>query len=153
MISGSDVLETRSPEDTGEVGERLASELHAGDILLLMGDIGTGKSVLARGLGTAMGIQYWRGSPTFNLIHEYATRPPLYHLDLYRLGTAEVEDLGLEEYARPDAILVVEWAERASAYLQTLAWGRVIQIDLEYLGGNMRRITFHRAAGEQARLL
>src|SRR5579871_6204100 len=107
-------IDTRSSEATAEVGRTLGSRLRGGDLVLLRGPIGAGKSVLARGLGEALGVTAWAGSPTFTLVNEYETDPRLYHIDLYRLGASEVEELGLEEYLRADTLAIVEWADRAS---------------------------------------
>jgi tRNA threonylcarbamoyladenosine biosynthesis protein TsaE len=133
-----------SAEETSRYGASLARTLKGGDLLLLVGSLGAGKSELVRGLATALGAKRWRGSPTFNLVHEYATTPRLYHADLYRLGADDVEDLGLDEYARTDSVLAVEWADRAPDYLVTLACGETIWVVLAYLGGDRRRITVHR---------
>lgn len=109
--------------------------------MLLSGSLGAGKSVLARGIAGALGAPAWRGSPTYNLVHEYATEPPLYHADLYRLGSDAVEELGLEEYSRPDSILLVEWPERAPGQLELLASNRVIRVDIEPAGESARVLT------------
>lgn len=130
---------TTAPEQTLAIGREIAAELRGGDIVMLYGPIGAGKSVLARGVAEAMGAPRWRGSPTFNLVHEYLTQPPLYHFDLYRLAANEVEDLGLEDYARHDAVVVVEWADRAPDYLRTFA-GRVLEIEIDHAGGDTREI-------------
>lgn len=134
------LLHSKSAEDTHQFGKRLAAQLKKGDTVLLRGSIGTGKSVLARGIATGMGATQWRGSPTFNLIHEYETSPALYHIDLYRLDALQTEMLGLEEYARPDTVVLIEWADRAPQYLAALSTERTLEIDLEYSGGDGRRI-------------
>lgn len=136
---------TGGPEETAALGRRLASGLQGGDIVLLYGTIGAGKSVFARGIAEGMGATRWRGSPTFTLIHEYSTRPPLYHLDLYRISADETADLGLEDYARPDAIMVVEWADRAETQLLSLG-GRVIQVEIDHAGEDTREVRILEAA-------
>jgi tRNA threonylcarbamoyladenosine biosynthesis protein TsaE len=133
-------VESRSPEDTYLAGERLAARLAGGDVVLLVGPLGAGKSVFARGVAAGFGETAWRGSPTYNLIHEYRTDPPLYHADLYRLSTGDVEDLGLEEYARPDSVLMVEWADRAPELVAGLAPGRVFQVGMIPTGEFSRTI-------------
>lgn len=114
-MSGALVRRTTSVEATERLGEALAPALRAGDVLALSGDLGAGKTRfvagLARGLNPATRVR----SPSFTLVNEYAGRLPLYHLDLYRLGTGEVDGLGLEEYAETGA-LVVEWGERLPAH-------------------------------------
>lgn len=112
-----------------------------GEVLLLTGSLGAGKSVFARGVARALGVARWRGSPTFALIHEYASSPSLIHVDLYRLAAAEVEELGLEEYANPTTVLVVEWADRALDYLRALPHSRLIKVNLEHGRGDEREVT------------
>lgn len=133
---------TAGPDQTIEVGRQLARSLRGGDIVMLYGPIGAGKSVLARGIAEGLGAARWRGSPTFTLINEYSTHPALYHLDLYRLGAADVEDLGLEDYARGDAVMVVEWADRAPEALRRLA-RRTVEIEIDHAGEHERAIQVH----------
>jgi len=102
---------------TAQLGANLGQALPAGSILLLEGDLGSGKTTLIQGLGRAIGIADSIASPTFTLINEYLEgRLPLYHLDLYRLTPAEVRSLNLESYwegrEQPLGIVAVEWAER-----------------------------------------
>ena len=139
MVTGPVIL-SRSPEETLELGRRLAGRLRGGELVALSGPLGAGKSVLARGIGDGLGVTRWRGSPTFVLVHEYQTVPALYHLDLYRLAAAEVEELGLEEYARPDAVLVVEWPERAPDGLASLQPRVRIDVELSHLSADERGI-------------
>jgi tRNA threonylcarbamoyladenosine biosynthesis protein TsaE len=134
-------IETETPDDTVAAGESLGARLLPGDLVLLTGPLGAGKSTFARGIARALGSRHWRGSPTYNLIHEYATDPLLYHADLYRLAPGATEDLGLEEYTRPDSIVLVEWPDRARALLREVAWGRVIEIEIETDGETRRLIT------------
>jgi tRNA threonylcarbamoyladenosine biosynthesis protein TsaE len=101
-----------SPEDTENLGRITALHAFPGLRLLLQGPLGAGKSVFARGFATALGAGRVR-SPSFGLVHELRTHPPVAHCDLYRLEAAEqVEDLGLDEYAENGWILLVEWADR-----------------------------------------
>src|SRR5438270_12776907 len=94
-------IQTHSAEETLEIGREIGKGLSGGEIILLTGELGAGKSVLARGVALALGIERWRGSPTFALVHEYDSLPAFVHVDLYRLAQGEVEELGLEEYAVP----------------------------------------------------
>jgi tRNA threonylcarbamoyladenosine biosynthesis protein TsaE len=112
------------------VGVKLAPLLQPGDVLLLHGDLGAGKTELVRGLGVGLGLPLEQvSSPTFVLVHEYPGRIPLIHVDLYRLPTLETEFLmELEDYWQQPVITVIEWSERLESdlpeeYLDiTLAW-------------------------------
>ncbi|HJX27801.1 MAG TPA: tRNA (adenosine(37)-N6)-threonylcarbamoyltransferase complex ATPase subunit type 1 TsaE [Thermoanaerobaculia bacterium] len=105
---------TRTPEETRALGRALAEELAPDGVLLLSGDLGAGKTVLAQGLADGLGIDPAEVlSPTFNLIREHrGSRGRLIHADLYRLDPDEVEPLGLEELLAGPGVKVVEWAER-----------------------------------------
>lgn len=97
---------------TIELGQRLAPFLQAGDVLVLNGDLGAGKTTFTKGLATGLGINQMIKSPTFTIIREYQSgRLPLYHMDIYRLEDGGAEDLGLEEYFDGDGVSVVEWAQ------------------------------------------
>jgi tRNA threonylcarbamoyladenosine biosynthesis protein TsaE len=129
---------THSPEETEDLGARLAADLRPGDVLALYGDLGAGKTCLVRGLARGLGATQPAVSPTFTLINEYPGRLPLYHFDLFRVNTpAELEDLGSDEYFFGEGVTVVEWAERAGALLPS----RCYDIRLEVTGENERRIT------------
>jgi tRNA threonylcarbamoyladenosine biosynthesis protein TsaE len=129
-----------SVAETLQLGRDLAVSLRAGDVLLLHGPLGAGKTVLARGLAEGLGTGVWRGSPTFALVNEYQTVPRLFHIDLYRLTDVEVEGLGLEDYAGAGGIMVCEWPERAEGYLRSLAAGRVLDVYLDHAGDESRRV-------------
>lgn len=131
---------TRSADETRLLGSSIGRELQGGDIVLLMGSIGAGKSVIARGIADAFGVTAWSGSPTFTLVNEYDTSPYLYHADLYRLSDANVADLGLEEYVRQDSVLMVEWPERAPGYIGDLILSRLVEVNLEYVGMEERLV-------------
>ena len=135
-------FETDSEEQTSAAGEEIASWLEAGDVLLLDGELGAGKTAFVRGLARGLGLPADDvTSPTFTLIQEYraaGSRLVLYHADLYRLTPREVDDLGLGELSE-DGILAVEWPDRwsnppASAY----------HVRLEHRGENRRSITISR---------
>jgi tRNA threonylcarbamoyladenosine biosynthesis protein TsaE len=105
---------TSAEGETEAVGERLAGALAAGDVVLLHGQLGAGKTALVRGLARGLGASADDvSSPTFTLIQEYrGGRLPLFHVDLYRLEPPEVDDLGLDELMSGDAVVAIEWAER-----------------------------------------
>jgi len=102
---------THSPEETERLGEALAPAVRTGDVLLLEGPLGAGKTRFVMGLARGLACKARVRSPTFGLVHEYRGRVILAHLDLYRLDSAEAEGLGLEEIAER-AALVVEWGEK-----------------------------------------
>lgn len=107
------VYRTASDEETIALGERLARELPPRCVVLLVGNLGAGKTTLAKGIVKGLGAAAPEdvSSPTFTLIHEYGDR--VYHIDLYRIEDArEVRTLGLEELLDRDAVLLVEWGER-----------------------------------------
>jgi len=114
-------LTTTSPEATQAFGRSIGEALEVGDVVLLGGTLGAGKTTLTQGIAWGAGVTEYAHSPTFVLVHEYAGRIPIYHLDLYRFDgaasvddLAEVEDLGIDEMLETGAC-VVEWAERATA--------------------------------------
>ena len=105
---------TRSEEETAAIGRALAPRLSAGDVVLLFGDLGAGKTAFVRGLAEGLGIAADEvSSPTFTLVQEYrGGRLPLFHVDLYRLNDPrEIDDLGLDELTA-DGVLAIEWAEK-----------------------------------------
>ena len=108
------MLHTSSPEETGALGEALGACLKPGDLVPLTGDLGAGKSVLARGLARGAGVKGAMPSPTFTLMQPYKGIIPFYHFDLYRLQDEdEFLAAGLDEYIGGDGAAVVEWPDRA----------------------------------------
>jgi tRNA threonylcarbamoyladenosine biosynthesis protein TsaE len=107
---------TMSEDETSLAGESLAAGLQAGDVVLLYGPLGAGKTAFVRGMARGLGASPLDvSSPTFTLIQEYAAeRATLFHVDLYRLEANEVDDLGLEELVSGNGIVAIEWAERWS---------------------------------------
>lgn len=93
-----------------ELGRRLGECLNAGDLVLLEGDLGAGKTTLAKGIGQALGVKKVINSPTFTILKVYQGRVPLYHLDVYRLEGMN-QELGFEEYYEGDGVCLVEWAQ------------------------------------------
>ena len=120
------------------MASELTSVLEPGDVLLLSGDLGAGKTTFVRGLADGLGIPPGEvSSPTFTLIHEYrGGRLPLFHADLYRLTAAATEDIGLEEMGANEGVLAIEWPERLT---HALPGARTIH--LEVVDENSRRIT------------
>jgi tRNA threonylcarbamoyladenosine biosynthesis protein TsaE len=109
------LLTTTTPEETLMLGESLGKCLEPGDIVLLFGDLGAGKTTLTKGICKGLGLpagEYIR-SPTFTLINVYQAHFPIYHIDLYRMETLEdIETLGLEEVLFGNGVAIVEWSEK-----------------------------------------
>ena len=105
---------SHSPEETASLGEKLAGQVNAGEVLALTGDLGAGKTQFVKGFARGLGIAERVQSPTFALVNCHPDgRLPLYHLDLYRLETErQIVSAGLEGYLEPDGVAVIEWAER-----------------------------------------
>jgi tRNA threonylcarbamoyladenosine biosynthesis protein TsaE len=113
MDDGGGITVTNSEEETSDAGARFAGSLRPGDVVLLHGDLGAGKTAFVRGLARGLCASTDEvSSPTFTLVQEYHGRVTLYHVDLYRLQPREVPDLGLDEMTDGDAVVAVEWAER-----------------------------------------
>jgi tRNA threonylcarbamoyladenosine biosynthesis protein TsaE len=109
---------SRSAAETRALGARLAAVLRPGDVVVLSGDLGAGKTVLAKGIADGLGVTEPVVSPTFTIVREYEGDVPLLHLDVYRLDhLQEVIDLGLDELLDGHAVTVVEWGEAVSALL------------------------------------
>ena len=112
------VVETHSPEQTEALGRRLGGRLRAGDVVALAGPLGSGKTVLARGIALGAGATGYIASPSFVVIREYAGPLRVYHVDLFRLERPEELDaLGLEELVDGTGVVIVEWADRAPGVL------------------------------------
>jgi tRNA threonylcarbamoyladenosine biosynthesis protein TsaE len=110
------VLTTSSVEETLRIGEVLGKLLEPGDVILLQGDLGTGKTAFTQGIGRGLDVLGTINSPTFTILKEYSGRLPLYHFDLYRLEEPEeFTTLGFEDYFDQNGVCVVEWAERAES--------------------------------------
>jgi len=130
------VVETASEAETLDLARAVAARLAPGAVVLLRGDLGAGKTAFVRGLADGLGVPDDQvSSPTFTLVQVYQGRLPLLHADLYRITTAEVEDLGLDE-AGEAGVLAIEWAEKLARPIPG-AWA----ILLEDLGDDRRRIT------------
>jgi tRNA threonylcarbamoyladenosine biosynthesis protein TsaE len=138
MHGGRIEVITHSPEDTQNVGRTLGSHAEPGHVYLLFGELGSGKTCLTQGVLWGLGGDEYARSPTFVLITEYAGRLPLYHVDLYRIGsTADVADIGLDEYLFGDGVCAIEWSDRASEFLDGVGH---LEVRFERLGENDRRL-------------
>src|ERR1700676_3645859 len=128
-----DQLITTSPAETEPAGERLGKRLRTGDVVLLTGELGAGKSTFVRGVTRGAGSAAPVASPTFQLVRVYPGRLQLAHVDLYRIERdTELSDLGLEELAGQGAV-VIEWGDRLQVPRSAL-------IEIEHLGGERRLI-------------
>ena len=135
-----------SEAETRAIASRLAAQLAAGTVILLTGDLGTGKTAFVKGLAEGLGVSaYDVTSPTFTLVHEYrGGRLPLVHIDLYRLEKADMEDIGVDEDLVSTGVTALEWAERLSRPV-----GEAIRVEIRDTGGDSREITI-RAPGPEA---
>ncbi len=106
----------RSRLDTERLGMAIGYELHGGSVITLTGELGAGKTCLVRGLTKGVGLSSEEvTSPTFTIIQEYESRPPIAHVDLYRLeGSIEIDEIGLSAYFDTEQVVVIEWADRLS---------------------------------------
>lgn len=130
------VLQSASEEETIAAGRELGRRLAAGDVVLLEGQLGAGKTAFARGIAQGLGCDdAGVSSPTFTIIQEYRGRLPMQHVDLYRLSPQEVDDLGLDELGE-GTVLAIEWPDRWRA-----APAEAIHVRLEALDAGQRRIT------------
>jgi tRNA threonylcarbamoyladenosine biosynthesis protein TsaE len=131
------MLESRSAAETEEIGARLASELRPGDVVLVSGELGAGKTTLIRGACRALGVGGPVRSPTFTIGSRYRGRVAVTHLDLYRLDDLAAEVPGLlDDYLVPDAVTFIEWPDAAGQGLEQVA--RRVRID--HGGGDARQI-------------
>jgi tRNA threonylcarbamoyladenosine biosynthesis protein TsaE len=122
-VSDAQTIVTGSEEETSAAGERLAGQINGGDVVLLYGNLGAGKTAFVRGLARGLGASPDDvSSPTFTLVQEYRGRVTLHHVDLYRLKEIEVGDLGLDELTSERAVVAVEWAERWRMPLYARGW-------------------------------
>ncbi len=132
------VKHTHGPGETEAAGAELARRLVAGDVVLVSGELGAGKTTFVRGACRALGVQGPVTSPTFTIGHVLAGSPEVAHLDLYRLGSLAGEDPALlDDYLTPERVGFVEWPTLAEPALERVA-ARVL---LEHAGGDRRRIT------------
>jgi tRNA threonylcarbamoyladenosine biosynthesis protein TsaE len=153
MTSRPLTVETHSPDETLGLGRRIGRAARPGDVLALVGDLGSGKTVLAKGIAEGLGAAAAREvtSPTFVLCREYlGGRIPFYHLDAYRLrGAADLEGIGAAEILGGDGLAAVEWADRAAQALPP----DHLEVHLEIIGPGDRCLTFTPRGPAAARLV
>jgi tRNA threonylcarbamoyladenosine biosynthesis protein TsaE len=135
---------TRAADETHALGRRVGALLRAGDVVVLEGELGTGKTVFAKGIAVALGIIEPVVSPTFTVVREYDAPTPLVHVDVYRLDhLQELHDLGFDDLVGSDAVTVVEWGDRVSALLPPDR----LDVHLELGAGDDERSVVLEAAG------
>lgn len=141
-------LESRSVDDTRRFGEAVGRAAQAGDVILLSGELGAGKTMFVQGLARGLGYEGNVSSKSFVIMGEYAGREKLYHADLYRLeDPMQVEDLGLSDITE-DGVLVIEWPERGEWAVP----GEALSVRFEVTGEDTRRLEFS-AVGARAEVL
>ncbi len=134
------MVSTRSPEETLWLAVELGKRCGPGDVIALTGELGSGKTLFAKGLAQGLDVPSDEPvvSPSFTLLNEYSGRCPVYHFDFYRLdGIQDMENLGIEEYIGGEGVVMVEWAERIPEALHS----ERLEIHLEYAGEHERTIT------------
>ena len=128
-------LISHSPKETQKLGIRIGELAQPGDIYLLVGNLGAGKTCLTQGIVWGLGIKEYALSPSFVLVRELYGRLPMYHIDLYRLDNIEeIADLGLDEYLYGNGVCVIEWAEKGLSVLPA----EHLLIQIGYLSDNER---------------
>lgn len=133
---------SRNPEHTRRFGIGLGKAAMPGDVILLRGPFGAGKTTLVQGVGAALGVKGHVTSPSFTLINEYEGRIPLYHVDLFRLNDLDIEiEQAIDSYEGGDGLTIVEWPDLLPADLKEGA----LQIDIELLGDEERSLVVHTA--------
>jgi len=129
---------SKSPQETLAFGSSIGKTLKGGEIILLSGDLGSGKTLLTKGIAMGVDIDPTNMvvSPSFTLMNIYKARLDIIHVDLYRLDSDDVYELGLEDFMDREHVIIVEWAERSRDFFQ----GDVIDISMEYLSEKERKI-------------
>ncbi len=137
--SGSMTIVSGSPEHTRAIGRALGESAEPGDVFLLAGELGAGKTCLTQGVLWGLGGHEYARSPTFVLVSQYRARLTLHHVDLYRLDSfTEVDGLELDEYLYGDGLCVVEWADKAEGMFPEDS----LVVRLDVTSDTTRRITF-----------
>ena len=146
---GKMVTETRSPEETYELGKKIGQQARPGQVYTLTGDLGVGKTVFTQGVAAGLGITEPVSSPTFTIVQIYEEgRLPFYHFDVYRIGDIEeMDEIGFEEYIAGEGICLIEWANLIEEILPEERTEITIEKDLER-GFDFRKITVIEKEGE-----
>lgn len=137
------VFTTSSPEETEQLGERLAARLRGGQVVAFTGGLGAGKTTFCRGMARALGSTDPVQSPTFTIANLYRGRVPFAHFDAYRISSAQdLETAGFYDYLDSGAVAAVEWSEQVAALLDD-----PVRVDIRVLPDERRRITIEGAEG------
>ena len=138
---------TNSEKETFDLGKSLSEKAKEGDIFLVNGELGVGKSVLIRGMANGLGIKEAMPSPTFTIVNEYIGNSKIYHFDLYRIVEEfELFEIGFEEYIYSNAISFIEWPYKAGSLLPSM--DKCIKIDIKIKDNNQREIKIEWKNGE-----
>ena len=136
---------SHSTQETEAIGEELAQKLRGGDVLAFTGSLGMGKTAFTRGLARGLGCRGRVTSPTFTIVNEYEGRTPLFHFDMYRLGSSdELFDIGWEDYVNRGSVCAVEWSEN----VEDAFYGDEVVVRFEKLGPTTRRIIITEGSGK-----
>jgi len=140
---------TRSEEETTKVGKAVGKSLLPGDVICLVGELGSGKTTITQGIAQGLGVRDSVVSASFKLINEYKGRIPVYHFDLFRLDKlSEVEELGYREYFYNQGVTIIEWAEK----IRPLWPEQRIEIELKIISDNNREIRITNLIGREINL-
>lgn len=130
-------LTSASADETRQIAAQFSSQLQSGDCVLLIGELGSGKTTFVQGLAQALLVREPVRSPTFVLMHEYHGQFPIYHFDAYRIKSLEeLREIGFEETVHAQGITVIEWGERAAGLLPKACW----RVEIKLLSDQKRRI-------------
>ena len=141
-------ITSHSPDETMQIGQKIGAALKGGEVIALIGPLGSGKTHLIKGIAAGLGAADSRRvtSPTFVLVNEYTgpeMRLGVYHVDAYRLESiGEFEMLGFDDLCRPDSVVLIEWADRVQSALQDVD---TMQIELSHIDQNKRQIRLKNA--------
>jgi tRNA threonylcarbamoyladenosine biosynthesis protein TsaE len=137
---GTYCIQTKSPQETMELGRRIGTRLHGGEVFAICGPLGSGKTHLIKGIAAGAGAPDSEGvtSPTFVIVNQYAGRFDLYHIDAYRLDSiADFERLGFDDFCYPESVVLIEWADKIEPALRGMD---PIHVDLAHAGQRKRVI-------------
>lgn len=136
------VIESKSPEETSQLGMELARNAVPGQVFTLTGDLGVGKTVFTQGFAKGLGIEEPVSSPTFTIVQVYESgRLPFYHFDVYRIGDVEeMDEIGFDDYVMGDGVSLIEWANLIEEILPEHRFEVTIEKELQH-GFDYRKIT------------